>query len=85
MASPYLIREARRLNIDAPAAGEPLPGATAAHQPRDYRFARTQREAGIENLEWEGRIKPMRPLLFWLAVVACWAIPVAVIVSVIER
>jgi hypothetical protein len=69
--SPYLIREARRLNIDTPAATEPLPGATAEHRARDYRFARTQREAGIETLEWEGRLRPLRPWLYWLAVGVC--------------
>lgn len=80
--SPYLIREARRLKIDTPAAAEPLPGAASEHRPNDYRFARTQREAGIEELEWEDRITPMRPLIFWLIVTACWAIPVGVIASV---
>jgi len=30
--------------------------------PKFLRFARTQREAGIEHLEWEDRIKPLRPL-----------------------
>ena len=27
------------------------------------RFARNQREAGIEHLEWEGRIRPLRPIM----------------------
>jgi hypothetical protein len=27
-----------------------------------FRFSRNQRDAGIEHLEWEGRIKPLRPL-----------------------
>ena len=30
---------------------------------RAMRFARNQREAGIENLEWEGRMRPLRPLM----------------------
>jgi hypothetical protein len=30
--------------------------------PSAFRFARNQREAGIEHLEWEGRIKPLRPI-----------------------
>jgi hypothetical protein len=30
--------------------------------PKSFRFARTQREAGIEHLEWEDRMKPLRPL-----------------------
>jgi hypothetical protein len=80
VASPYLIREARRLNIDRPAANEPLPGAAADHRANNYRFARTQREAGIENLEWEERLKPLRPWLYWLAVGACWMIFAAAII-----
>ena len=64
--SPYLVREAKKLSI----------GAKANHRPGDYRFPRNQREAGIEHAEWEGRIKPMRSILFWLAVASCWAVPV---------
>jgi hypothetical protein len=26
-----------------------------------FRFARNQRDAGIEHLEWESRLKPLRP------------------------
>ena len=80
MASPYLIREARRLNIDSPAANEPLPGAAADHRANHYRFARTQREAGTDNLEWEARIRPMKPWLYWLAAGVCWAIFAAAII-----
>jgi hypothetical protein len=32
--------------------------------PNDLRFARNQREAGIEHLEWEDRIKPFRPIAY---------------------
>ena len=83
--SPYLIHEARRLKIDTPAANDPLPGSTANHNPRDYRFARTQREAGIESLGWEGRIKPMRPWLYWIIVAVCWALPTCVMLSTMRR
>jgi hypothetical protein len=31
------------------------------------RFARNQREAGIEHLEWESRIRPLRPLVYDVA------------------
>jgi hypothetical protein len=31
------------------------------------RFARNQREAGIEHLEWENRIRPLRPLVYDVA------------------
>ena len=30
----------------------------------DFRFARNQREAGIEHLEWEDRVRPMRPISY---------------------
>jgi hypothetical protein len=30
--------------------------------PNNLRFARNQREAGIEHLEWEKRIRPLRPI-----------------------
>ena len=53
------------------------PGLTGAHNEyrrSDYRYARDQREAGIEDLEWEERLPPMRPWMFWLAVVGSWAV-----------
>jgi hypothetical protein len=31
------------------------------------RFARNQREAGIEHLEWEGRMRPLRPIFYDVA------------------
>jgi len=53
------------------------PGLTGAHNDyrrSDYRYARDQREAGIEDMEWEERLPPLRPWLFWLAVAGSWAI-----------
>lgn len=35
--------------------------------PNNLRFARNQREAGIEHLEWEQRIKPLRPIAYDVA------------------
>jgi hypothetical protein len=32
--------------------------------PNELRFARNQREAGIEHLEWEERIRPLRPISY---------------------
>jgi len=29
---------------------------------RDLRFPRNQEEAGISHLQWEGRLKPLRPM-----------------------
>jgi hypothetical protein len=52
----------------------PKVGASYEHRPRDWRFARDQREAGIDNLEWENRLPVLRPVLFWLAVIGSWAI-----------
>jgi hypothetical protein len=49
-------------------------GAAAEHRAKDWRFARDQKEAGIEHLEWEDRLPPMRPWAFWLAVAGSWAI-----------
>jgi hypothetical protein len=49
-------------------------GATYEHRPHDWRFARDQREAGIENHEWEDRLIPIRPWMFWLAVAGSWTI-----------
>ena len=49
-------------------------GATAEYRAKDWRFARDQREAGIEHLEWEDRLPPFRPWMFWLAVLGSWAI-----------
>lgn len=49
-------------------------GATYEHRSKDWRFARDQRKAGIEHLEWEDRLSPMRPWAFWLAVIGSWAL-----------
>jgi hypothetical protein len=35
--------------------------------PNDLRFARNPREAGIEHLQWEDRIKPLRPIAYDIA------------------
>lgn len=76
--SPYLIREAKRLKIGAPQIGAQV-GSLADHRPTnyrlgDYRFARDQREAGIEHHQWIDRIKPPRPYLYYLAAAMAWAI-----------
>jgi hypothetical protein len=71
--SPYLIREAKRLKIGAPQIGCSV-GALADHRAGDYRFARDQREAGIEHHTWIDRIKPPRPYLYYLAAAMAWAI-----------
>jgi hypothetical protein len=34
---------------------------------RTFRYARNQRDAGIEHLQWEGRMKPLRPLSYDIA------------------
>jgi hypothetical protein len=39
--------------------------------PKAFRFARNQREAGIEHLQWEERIKPLRPLSHDIAAGIC--------------
>ena len=52
----------------------PVVGAHANYRTGDYRFARDQRQAGIEDLEWEDRLPPLRPWQFWLAVIGCWAV-----------
>ena len=61
-------------------------GAAAEHRAKDWRFARDQREAGIEDYEWEDRLPPMRAWMFWLAVAGSWAIfagAIAVTVSLL--
>lgn len=49
-------------------------GASYEHRAKDWRFARDQREAGIEHHEWEDRLPPMRPWVFWAATAGSWAI-----------
>ena len=51
-----------------------LVGAHSDYRRSDYAFARDQREAGIEELDWEERLPPLRTWMFWLAVVGSWAI-----------
>ena len=77
MASPFLEKEAKRLRLvhsDVHQAGAHHAGSLADHNPRDWRFQRTQREAGIEHHEWENRIKPIRPIWFIVISAACWTI-----------
>ncbi|HEY8698100.1 MAG TPA: hypothetical protein VIM02_10805 [Rhizomicrobium sp.] len=38
---------------------------------RNLRFSRNQRDAGIEHLEWENRIKPLRPISYDIALGLC--------------
>lgn len=52
----------------------PSVGASYEHRAKDWRFARDQKEAGIDRLEWEDRLPVMRPILFWLAVIGSWAL-----------
>ncbi|MES2293787.1 MAG: hypothetical protein V4527_10865 [Pseudomonadota bacterium] len=52
----------------------PLTGTHADYRRSDYRYPRDQREAGIDDLEWEERLPPLRPWMFWLAVAGSWAI-----------
>jgi len=35
---------------------------------RTFRYARNQRDAGIEHLQWESRMKPLRPLSYDIAI-----------------
>ena len=37
---------------------------------RTFRYARTQRDAGIEYQPWEERLKPLRPLSVDIAIAA---------------
>ena len=79
MTSPYVEHEARKLRLVHPAPRAPSIGATqvgslADYDPRDFRFARTQREAGIEHLEWEERLPVIRPWMFFAISAACWGI-----------
>ena len=78
MSSPYIEREASKLRLvtsaPPPSAGRAKVGANADLDPRDFRFARTQREAGIEHLEWEERIKPIRPIWAFAIAAGCWIV-----------
>ncbi len=52
-----------------------LIGAHADYRPNDFHFARTQREAGIEHLEWEGRLPaPLSSNMLCLAITLCWLV-----------
>jgi hypothetical protein len=67
MADLYVLHPKRKPRHD-------LTGARSDYRRSDYRNARDQKEAGIEDLEWEERLPPMRAGLFWLAVVGSWVI-----------
>jgi len=46
----------------------PIPAIRGQYvDPNNLRFARNQREAGIEHLQWEDRIKPLRPIAYDIA------------------
>ena len=74
MTSPYLTHHAEKLRLVHPAPKPPTVGAHADHDPRDFHYPRTQREAGIEHQEWENRIPPMRPIWFFAISAACWIV-----------
>ena len=80
MTSPYLEREAAKLRLvhsaprREPNIGASRIGASADHDPRDFRYPRTQREAGVEHLEWEDRIPAIRPWMFFAISGVCWVI-----------
>ena len=76
MTSPYLQDEAKKLHLVHPARapGTTRIGSLADHKPRDFRHPRTQREAGIEHLEWDERISPMRPIWAFAIAAGCWIV-----------
>jgi len=75
MVSPYIEREAAKLRLVHSAPPHvPQAGARADHDRRDFHYPRTQREAGIEHLEWGERIQPMRPIWAFVIAAACWGI-----------
>jgi hypothetical protein len=80
MTSPYIEREAAKLRLvhpappPAPRVGATKIGSLADHNPRDFYYPRSQREAGIEHLEWEERIQPIRPIWAFVIAAGCWAI-----------
>jgi len=52
-----------------------LTGAHADHRPKDFRFSRTQREAGIAHLPWDTRLSPpLRPVAYYAIATLCWVI-----------
>jgi hypothetical protein len=55
----------------------------SAHAKYRDRFPRTSREAGVDHLEWEDRIKPLRPWIIdirdGLLCVAVFAVLTAII------
>jgi hypothetical protein len=71
VTSPYLIDEAKKLKLGQDRIAT---GAKADHRARDFRFSRTQREAGIEHLEWEHRLPALRPWMFFAISAICWVV-----------
>ncbi len=58
-------------------------GAHADYRPTDFHFARTQREAGIEHLEWEDRVAPpLSPVTLYVTAALCWLVFVAAVFSI---
>ena len=55
----------------APSGGPGPLGAHADYRRSDWRFARDQHEAGIADMEWEGRIAPLRS---WTQIIGRMAI-----------
>jgi hypothetical protein len=52
--------------------------------PRMFRIARNQREAGIDKMEWESRAKPMRPLYYDFVAVVFLALIFVSIIGVFD-
>jgi hypothetical protein len=69
MADLYVLNPKRKSRRAAP-----LTGAHADFRRGHYRYPRDQKEAGIEDLEWEERLPSIRGWMFWLAVAGSWAI-----------
>ena len=84
MTSPYIEQEAAKLRLVHPAPRAPNVGAHADHAPRDVRFPRTQREAGIEHLEWEHRLPVMRPWMFFAISAVCWVVLALGMVAMVQ-
>jgi hypothetical protein len=60
-----------------------LIGAHADHRLTDFRFSRTQREAGIEHLEWEDRLSPpLKPFSLYVAAALFWLLFVTAVFSI---
>jgi hypothetical protein len=69
MADLYVLHPKRKTRRD-----KPMAGAHNDYRRSDTRYPRDQKEAGIEDLDWEDRLPPMRGWIFWLAVAGSWAV-----------